>query len=257
MRILLTNDDGINAPGLQVLEAIARSLTNDENIFIIAPSGERSGVGHCVSYNAPTQIERISENRYSISGYPADCVLAGIHHVMKDDPPSLILSGVNRGNNSAENVLYSGTIGAALEGALQGITSIALSQYLGPESKKMSNPFNPSITHGLNVIQKILDNDKHTDGGYKVFYNVNFPPTENINGVAVVPQGLRPNTNFGVNPFTTQNGKEFLFIKGGNQHVQVSQKSDVAANLSGYISLTPMRADLTAFDRIAELEEFL
>ena len=121
----------------------------------------------------------------------------------------------------------------------------------------MSNPFNPSITHGLNVIQKILDNDKHTDGGYKVFYNVNFPPTENINGVAVVPQGLRPNTTFGVNPFTTQNGKEFLFIKGGNQHVQVSQKSDVAANLSGYISLTPMRADLTAFDRIAELEEFL
>ena len=143
MRILLTNDDGINAPGLQVLEAIARNLTNEENIFIIAPSGERSGVAHCVSYNAPTQIERISENRYSVSGYPADCVIAGIHHVMKDDPPSLILSGVNRGNNSAENVLYSGTIGAALEGALQGITSIALSQYLGPESKKMSIPFNP------------------------------------------------------------------------------------------------------------------
>ena len=94
MRILLTNDDGINAPGLQVLEAIARNLTNEENIFIIAPNSERSGVGHCVSYNAPTQIERISDNRYSVSGYPADCVIAGIHHVMKDDPPSLILSGI-------------------------------------------------------------------------------------------------------------------------------------------------------------------
>ena len=121
----------------------------------------------------------------------------------------------------------------------------------------MSNPFNPSITHGLNVIQKILDNDKHTNGGYKVFYNVNFPPTENIKGVAVVPQGLRPNTTFGVNPFKTPNGKEFLFIKGGNQHIKVSQNSDVAANLSGYISLTPMRADLTATDRMADFEENL
>ena len=83
MRILITNDDGINAPGLKVLETIARSLTDKENIFIIAPTSERSGVAHCVSYNAPTQIERISENRYSISGYPADCVLAGVHHVMK------------------------------------------------------------------------------------------------------------------------------------------------------------------------------
>jgi len=255
MRILITNDDGINAPGLKVLETIARNLTNEENIFIIAPSSERSGVAHCVSYNAPMLIDKISENRYSVSGYPADCVIAGIHHVMRKNLPSLILSGVNRGNNSAENVLYSGTIGAALEGALQGVTSIALSQYLGPESEKMSNPFNPSINNGLSLIKKILDKDDHTGEGYKVFYNVNFPPTENIKGVAVVPQGLRPNTTFGVNPFKTHNGKEFLFIKGGNQHTKVTQKSDVAANLSGYISLTPMRADLTAFDRIADFEK--
>ena len=146
---------------------------------------------------------------------------------MKKDPPSLVLSGVNRGNNSAENVLYSGTIGAALEGALQGVTSIALSQYLGPESEKMSNPFNPAIHNGLSVIHKILNKDEHTEGGYKVFYNVNFPPTEIIKGVAVVPQGLRPNTTFGVSPFKTYSGKEFLFIKGGNQHIKVSQNSDV------------------------------
>jgi len=255
MRILITNDDGINAPGLKVLETIARSLTDEENIFIIAPTSERSGVAHCVSYNEPMRLDKISKNRYSISGYPADCVIAGIHHVMKKDPPSLVLSGINRGNNSAENVLYSGTIGAALEGALQGVTSIALSQYLGPESEKMSNPFNPAIHNGLSVIHKILDNDEHTEGGYRVFYNVNFPPTEIIKGVAVVPQGLRPNTSFGVSPFKTHSGKEFLFIKGGNQHIKVSQNSDVAANLSGYISLTPMRADLTAIDRMADFEE--
>ena len=132
---------------------------------------------------------------------------------------------------------------------------LALSQYLGPESEKMSNPFNPAIHNGLSVIRKILNKDEHTEGGYKVFYNVNFPPTEIIKGVAVVPQGLRPNTTFGVTPFNTHSGKKFLFIKGGNQHSKVTQKSDVAANLSGYISLTPMRADLTAIDRMADFEE--
>lgn len=162
MRILITNDDGINAPGLKVLREIAQKLTDDDNIFTIAPSNERSGVGHCISYNAPVLIEKTAKNSYSVSGYPADCVISGIHHVMKNDPPSLILSGVNKGNNSAENVLYSGTIGAAIEGALQGITSIALSQYLGPESEKMSSPFNPSINHSLSVINKILDKDIKT-----------------------------------------------------------------------------------------------
>ncbi len=254
MRILITNDDGINAPGLKVLREIAQKLTDDDNIFTIAPSNERSGVGHCISYNAPVLIEKTAKNSYSVSGYPADCVISGIHHVMKNDPPSLILSGVNKGNNSAENVLYSGTIGAAIEGALQGITSIALSQYLGPESEKMSNPFNPSINHSLSVINKILDKDIKTKDDYKVFYNVNFPPTENIKGMKVVPQGLRPNTTFSVSPFKTPNGKEFLFVKGGNQHIQVTQDSDVAANLSGFISLTPMRANLTAFDKIKDFE---
>ena len=180
MRILLTNDDGINAPGLQVLETIARKLTNEENILVIAPTGEDQELG-IVSVITPTQIERISENRYSVTGYPADCVIAGIHHVMKNDPPSLILSGVNRGNNSQKNVLYSGTIGAALEGALQKDYLYCALAIFGSRVKKMSNPFNPSITHGLNVIQKYLIKT-NPDSGYKVFYNVNFPPTENIKG---------------------------------------------------------------------------
>ena len=129
MRILVTNDDGINAPGLKILTKIALQLTDKDNVITVAPSSERSGVGHCISYTNPMMITEIERNRFSVDGYPADCVLAGIYHVLDGQKPDLVLSGVNRGNNSAENVLYSGTIGAALEGALQGINSIALSQY--------------------------------------------------------------------------------------------------------------------------------
>jgi 5'-nucleotidase len=144
MRILITNDDGINAPGLKILTKIALQLTDKDNVVTVAPSSERSGVGHCISYTSPMMITEIEQNRFSVDGYPADCVLAGIYHVFDGKKPDLVLSGVNKGNNSAENVLYSGTIGAALEGALQGIKSIALSQYYGPQNLNLKNPFETS-----------------------------------------------------------------------------------------------------------------
>jgi 5'-nucleotidase len=141
MRILITNDDGINAPGLTVMEAIAREIAGpDGEVWTVAPAFEQSGVGHCISYVHPTMISRLGVNRYAAEGTPADCVLAGLHDVMKDSRPDLVLSGVNRGNNAAENVLYSGTIGAALEAALQGVPSVALSQYFGPDNLQLDDP---------------------------------------------------------------------------------------------------------------------
>ena len=119
MRILITNDDGINAPGLKVLEAIAREIAGkDGEVWTVAPAFEQSGVGHCISYVHPTLVSRLDPYRYTTAGTPADCVLAALHDILKDSRPDLVLSGVNRGNNAAENVLYSGTIGAALEAAL-------------------------------------------------------------------------------------------------------------------------------------------
>jgi len=138
MRILITNDDGINAPGLAVLDAIANALTDD--VWTVAPAFEQSGVGHCISYTHPTMLSQFDTRRFAAEGSPADCVLAGIYHVMQDAPPDLILSGVNRGNNAADNTLYSGTIGAAMESALQGIPAIALSQYYGPDNANLDNP---------------------------------------------------------------------------------------------------------------------
>ena len=122
MRILITNDDGINAPGLQVLHAIAKEVAGpDGDIWTVAPAFEQSGVAHCISYTHPTMIAELGPQRFAAEGSPADCVLAGIHDVLGGNPPDLVLSGVNRGNNAGENTLYSGTIGGAIEAALQGV----------------------------------------------------------------------------------------------------------------------------------------
>jgi 5'-nucleotidase len=259
MRILVTNDDGINAPGLKVAEAIAHELAGpDGQVFTVAPAMERSGVGHCISYTNPMLITQINDTRFAVEGNPADCVLAGIYHVMADARPDLIISGVNRGNNSGENVLYSGTLGAAMEGALQGIFSIALSQYYGPNNVDLADPFDASAKHGVSIIHKIMASNVPDDGEYKLFYNVNFPPVASgkVSGVRVVRQGRRVGTNFSVTPHAAKSGREFLFIHGGNQHVPTAPDTDVQANMDGYISITPLRADLTAHDTLTGFKDF-
>lgn len=136
MRILVTNDDGISAPGLKVAEAIAAELAGpDGEVWVVAPAFEQSGVSHCVSYIRPMRLEKLDERRYAVEGSPADCVLAAIGSILSETPPDLVISGVNRGHNVADDTLYSGTIGGAMEGALHGIRSVALSQYYGPGSR--------------------------------------------------------------------------------------------------------------------------
>ncbi len=177
MRILITNDDGINAPGLKVLEAIASEIAGPTGeVWTVAPAFEQSGVGHCISYVHPTMIAELGPRRFAAEGSPADCVLAGLYDVLKDSPPDLVLSGVNRGNNAAENVLYSGTIGGAMEAALQGLPAIALSQYYGPGNVTLDNSFEAAAQHGAGVIRKLLDTGDWDQTDYRVFYNVNFPP---------------------------------------------------------------------------------
>ncbi|MCJ8336644.1 MAG: stationary phase survival protein SurE, partial [Epibacterium sp.] len=133
MRILVTNDDGINATGLTVLEHIATELAGSNGeVWTVAPAFEQSGVGHCISYANPSLISELGPRRFAVEGSPADCVLAGLHVILGDRSPDLVLSGVNRGNNSAENAMYSGTLGGAMEAALQDLPAMALSQYFGP-----------------------------------------------------------------------------------------------------------------------------
>jgi 5'-nucleotidase len=258
MRILLTNDDGINAPGLTVLEEIARAIAGPEGeVVVVAPAFEQSGVGHCISYTHPTMLARLAENRFAAEGSPADCVLAALYEVMKDAPPDLVLSGVNRGNNSAENVLYSGTVGAAMEAALQGIPAIALSQFYGPQNNALDDPFEAARLHGADVVRKLLDRGVWETEGYRAFYNVNFPPIAgaDVKGLKVAAQGIRNDTLFGMMPHVSPSGRMFMWVTGGPQHTPTQPGTDAAANLDGWISVTPLRCDLTAHDLLETLRE--
>jgi 5'-nucleotidase len=257
MRILITNDDGIAAPGLRILQAIANSLAGpDGEVWTVAPAFEQSGVGHCVSYTHPMMISKMGERRFAVEGAPADCVLAGLHDVMKDARPDLVLSGVNRGNNSAENTLYSGTIGAAMEAALQGLPAIALSQYFGPDNIDLDDPFEAAAQHGADVIRRILEASPKESNAYSLFYNVNFPPVSAgaVKGTRLAAQGRRENTGFSTQEHFAPSGRKFLWIKGGDQRANCAAGTDAAVNLDGYISVTPMRADLTAYEVMNELQ---
>ena len=260
MRILITNDDGINAPGLKTLETIAAEIAGpDGEVWIVAPAFEQSGVGHCISYSRPTLLSEFAPRRFASEGYPADCVLAGLYEVMKEAPPDLVLSGVNRGNNAAENVLYSGTIGATIEAALQGIPAIALSQFYGPDNANLDDPFEAAAAHGAETVRRLLKDAIWDEAAYRLFYNVNFPPipATKVKGMKVVSQGWREETSFGVEPHRSPTGRMFLWIKGGPQHHKTGPGTDVTANLDGYISVTPLRADLTAHETLATLKERL
>lgn len=257
MRILITNDDGINAPGLAVLEAIAAEVAGPGGeVWTVAPAFEQSGVGHCISYTHPTMIAELAPRRFAAEGSPADCVLAGLYDVLAERRPDLVLSGVNRGNNSGENTLYSGTIGGAMEAALQGLPAIALSQFMGPRTHELDDPFEAAIHHGARLVRRLLDHGHWDEGAYRTFYNVNFPPcgAAEVKGTRVVAQGFRTYTAFSVEPVQSPAGRRFLWIKGGAQHLPTGPGTDVTANVEGYISVTPMRADLTAHDLLASLK---
>ena len=259
MRILITNDDGIMAPGLAVLEEIATKLAGAKGeVWTVAPQFEQSGVGHCISYTKPVLVHKFENRKYAVEGSPADCVLTGLYDVLAD-PPDLILSGINKGNNSAENTVYSGTIGAAMEVALAGIPAIALSQFYGPKNSNLKDTFEASRVHGLKTIKACLKAGFKRSQNYALFYNVNFPPVpaESVLGLKSVAQGYRGDGAFKAQATNAPNGRKFIFVHGRPQQDPTQPETDAAVNLAGYVSITPMRADLTAHDQLASLDAVL
>ena len=154
MRILCTNDDGIHAPGLKILEAIARQLSDD--IWVVAPETDQSGVSHSLSLNDPLRLRGISERHFAVKGTPTDCVIMGIRHILHGTKPDLVLSGVNRGQNVAEDVSYSGTVAGAIEGTILGVPSIALSQAYGPGGRDAVK-WHCAETHAARIVRVILE----------------------------------------------------------------------------------------------------
>ncbi len=182
-RILVTNDDGIHAPGLKVLEKIARALSDD--VWVVAPEAEHSGASHALTLRRPLQIHKLGPKRFATSGTPTDCVLLAINHLVEGKRPDLVLSGVNRGANLGEDVLYSGTVAAAMEASMLGIPAIAMSQVRIGETLhwKTAEKFGPEIVRKLVALEWPDD----------LLMNVNFPPilAEKVTGIAVGAQGRR------------------------------------------------------------------
>jgi 5'-nucleotidase len=185
MRILITNDDGIHAPGLNACEAIARELSDE--VWIVAPETDQSGVSHSLSLNDPLRLREVGERHFAVKGTPTDCVIMGARHLMKD-MPDLVLSGVNRGRNCAEDVTYSGTVAGAMEGTVLGIPSFALSQAYAFTTRHPPY-WETAIKYGPDLIRRVLRAGIPRD----VLVNVNFPdcPPEEVAGIAVTVQGKR------------------------------------------------------------------
>ena len=257
MRILVTNDDGITAPGLAVAEVIAAEVAGpDGEVVVVAPAFEQSGVGHCISYVRPMRVEPMGERRFAIEGTPADCVMAGVFDIMADAPPDLILSGVNKGHNVAEDTLYSGTLGAAMEGALHKFRAIGLSQYYSPELMKAGDPFNAAATRGAATVKRILDQGVwEQNRRYGVFYNVNFPPLLGyaVKGTKVTRQGARGGSPFSVDAQVAPNMRKYLWVSHGRGNPSAAPGSDAREASEGHITITPLRADLTANDLVDRL----
>jgi 5'-nucleotidase len=248
MRILLTNDDGINAPGLNVLERIARKFSDD--IWICAPSEEQSGAGHSLTLTRPVRLHQHAERRFSVTGTPTDSVTMALKKVLPA-APDLILSGVNRGANLGDDVTYSGTVSAAIEGALAGIRSIALSQVYSKEGMGDSVPFDAAEEWGEKVIRPLLD----TPFADRTLVNINFPaiPAGEVQGIRVCRQGFHDYSRGSVVEGTDPRGyRYFWFGLHGIEHTP-ARETDLEAIADGFVSVTPLQLDFTHDASLAEL----
>ena len=240
MRILITNDDGIHAPGLDACETIARTLTDE--VWIVAPETDQSGVSHSLSLNDPLRLREVSERHFAVRGTPTDCIIMGVRHLMKD-VPDLVLSGVNRGRNCAEDVTYSGTVAGAMEGTVLGIPSFALSQAFAVSTRRLPH-WQTAIRHAPGLIRKVLAAGMPRD----VLVNVNFPdcPPEEVAGVAVTVQGKRDQELLRIDARHDGRGNPYYWIAFGRGGiVGAAHGSDLAALNEKRIAVTPLRLDLT------------
>ena len=250
MRILLTNDDGIFAPGLAVLEGIARQFSDD--IWIVAPAEEQSGAGHSLTLSRPVRLRQHEERRFSVSGTPTDAVMMGLREVMPA-APDLILSGVNRGANLGDDVTYSGTVSAAIEGALAGIRSIALSQVYASEGMGDAVPFSVAEAWGAKALAPLLDLPLPP----RTLVNINFPaiPADQVHGIRVVRQGFhdysRGTVVEGVDP---RGYRYFWFGLDGIEHTP-GHATDLEAIQDGFVAVTPLQLDLTHDASLVALAE--
>lgn len=248
MRILVTNDDGIHGPGLLVLEAIARTLSDD--VWVVAPDAERSGAGHSLTLNHPLRYRHVAGRHYEVTGTPADCVVMALSKIMPGKP-DLVLSGVNRGQNLAEDMTYSGTVAAAMQGTAMGVKSISLSQCLGMHGR--DDIFAVARAHGAGVVKKLAA----AEFGEGNFVNVNFPDcrVDEVASVAITTQGKRDNNTLFVDERQDARGDAYFWLGFRRDKGSPPEGTDLAAVFSKRISVTPLHMNLTRDELAADLRK--
>jgi 5'/3'-nucleotidase len=236
-RILVTNDDGINAPGLRILERVARSLSPD--VWVVAPETNQSGASHSLTMHRPLRIRKVSRQRFAIDGTPTDCVLLALQTVIKDGGVDLVLSGINHGANLGEDVTYSGTIAAAMEATLFNVPAIALSQ-----SCRNGHPvkWTTAEQHAPEVISRLLSKKWQKD----LLINVNFPDCmpPSVRGMQVTTQGKRKLGDELLERIDPR-GEPYVWIGGLRVEEGHQEGTDLQAVAEGYISVTPIHMDMT------------
>lgn len=248
MRILCSNDDGINAKGLESLENIARQLSDD--VWTVAPEVDQSGMARSITLTRPLRIRKVGHQRYAVDGTPTDCVQLGVEHLMKEARPDLILSGINNGANVAEDVTMSGTIAAAFQGMTIGIPSVALSQVRQDRNKP---PFHTAEAYAPDILRKLLDKGWPSD----VVMNLNFPMCEpdDVEGVELTGQGTRENLELTVEERMDMRQRRYYWFGFSGKPQEPREGTDMHALWNRKVSITPLHLKLTDEETIGQLKD--
>ena len=247
MRILLTNDDGIHAPGLALLEKVAAKLSDD--VWVCAPTEEQSGAGHSLTLHMPVRLREHGERRFSVTGTPTDAINLALRKLFTDRKPDLVISGSNNGENLADDVTYSGTISAAMEGALAGIKAIALSQAL----RDAGHGFAAAEAWAEKVLRPLLT----VPIARRTVINVNFPALapEAVRGIRVVRQGFHDYARGSLVEGVDPRGRPYFWFGLEDVEHTLDHGTDLEAVNDGFIAVTPLHVDLTHHASIGILAE--
>ncbi|MBV8613205.1 MAG: 5'/3'-nucleotidase SurE [Acetobacteraceae bacterium] len=249
-RVLLTNDDGIDAPGLRVLQEIAAEIADD--VWVVAPERDQSGTSHSISLHAPVRMSRRGEQIFGVEGTPADCVVMGVRHLMRDAPPDLVLSGINQGANLGTETVFSGTVGAAMAGMLLGFPSIALSAAF-----VRGNPvhWETALAHGPAVLRRLSG----MPWSPRACLNVNFPnvPPDQAGPLTLTRQGHGPLDGIEVDGRIDPRQQDYFWIRLTRTPRADLPDSEGAAVAAHHISVTPLRFERTDEETLRELRNRL
>jgi 5'-nucleotidase len=250
MRILVTNDDGVHAEGLAVLERIAGALSND--VWVCAPETEQSGKSRSLTLSEPLRVRRIGDRRFAIHGTPTDCVMLGVQELIPGARPDLVLSGVNRGLNAAEDVTMSGTVAGAIEAMTLGVPGIALSQMMRYSDEDETKTFQVAETFGPGLVQRLVD----VGWPAGVILNVNFParPVAEVTQVEVTRQGMRDVRTRYAEKRADLRGRDYYWLGFRHEPSSPPEGVDLLAAYEGRISVTPLHIDLTHMETVRALK---